>query len=158
MPSVHEQLSQQFYQWELRGRGWNVYRQPIHPEPPFVPFFGHSLPDEPVVDDGRRPTFLGSIVQSLSRKLSTAPPLLVPADAEPEPEPEWLIRDPQVELSASLPDKLDVSKEAFEQFLLNLSSCREPTAFELLGTEKKVTAQFAAHPSDAPLLRRQLQA
>ena len=36
--------------------------------------------------------------------------------------------------------------------------CREPIAFELLGTHKKVTAQFAAASSDAPLLRRQLQA
>ena len=63
-----------------------------------------------------------------------------------------------IEFQASLPDKLDVPKEAFEQFLLNLSLCREPIAFELLGTHKKVTAQFAAASSDAPLLRRQLSA
>ncbi|HSY30303.1 MAG TPA: DUF87 domain-containing protein, partial [Burkholderiaceae bacterium] len=41
---------------------------------------------------------------------------------------------------------------------MNLSLCREPIAFELLGTHKKVTAHFAAAPSDSPLLRRQLQA
>jgi len=41
---------------------------------------------------------------------------------------------------------------------LNLSLCREPIAFELLGTHKKITAQFAAGESDAPLLRRQLSA
>ena len=46
----------------------------------------------------------------------------------------------------------------FEQFLLNLSLCREPIAFELLGIHKKVTAQFAAAADDAPLLRRQLSA
>jgi hypothetical protein len=63
-----------------------------------------------------------------------------------------------VEFQASLPDKLDISKEAFEQFLLNLSLCREPIAFELIGSHKKVAAQFVAGQSDAPLLRRQLQA
>jgi hypothetical protein len=41
MPSVHEQLSEQFYQWETRGRGWQVFEEPVHPEPPFVPFHGH---------------------------------------------------------------------------------------------------------------------
>src|SRR5262249_42858927 len=49
-------------------------------------------------------------------------------------------------------------KEAFEQFLLSLSLCHQPVAFELLGTHRKVTAQFATHPNDAPLLSRQLHA
>ena len=84
------------------------------------------------------------------------PPVIPEPEEEPEPTP--LIRESLVELQASLPDKLDISKEAFEQFLLNLSLCREPIAFELMGSHKKVTAQFVAGESDAPLLRRQLQA
>ncbi|HEV2693350.1 MAG TPA: type IV secretion system DNA-binding domain-containing protein [Verrucomicrobiae bacterium] len=63
-----------------------------------------------------------------------------------------------VELQASLPDKLDVSKEAFEQFLLNLSLCREPVAFELVGSCGRVCAQFAACESDISLARKQLSA
>ena len=54
MPSVHEQLSEQFRLWELRGRGWTVFPEPVSPEPPFRPFHGHYLPDTPVVDDGGR--------------------------------------------------------------------------------------------------------
>jgi hypothetical protein len=159
MPSVHEQLSDQFHEWELRGRGWQVYGEPVHPEPPFVPFRGHYLREVPVADDGARPTFLSSFVQKLSRRLATDVPL-PPTIAEPEeePEPKPLTRDSLVEFQASLPAKLDISKEAFDQFLLNLSLCHEPIAFELLGAHKKVTAQFAAAPDDAPLLRRQLQA
>jgi hypothetical protein len=84
------------------------------------------------------------------------PPVLPEPEKEPEPDP--LSRESLVELQASLPDKLDISKEAFEQFLLNLSLCREPIAFELIGSHKKVMAQFVAGESDAPLLRRQLQA
>src|ERR1017187_7974762 len=159
MSSVHEQLTEQFRQWEMRGRGWKVFNEPVYPEPPFVPFQGHYLPETPIVDDGHRPILLSSIVQNLSRKLSTdpaAPPVI--SEPEKEPEPQVLIRDSLVEFQASLPDKLDISKEAFEQFLTNLSLCREPIAFELLGTHKRVTAQFAAASKDAPLLRRQLQA
>jgi hypothetical protein len=159
MSQLDEQLTEQFHQWERRGRGWQVFDEPVSPEPPFRPFEGHYQPPTPVVDDGRRPTFLSSLAQRLSQKLSTeaaVPPVL--PEPEEEPEPISLIRDPSIEFQASLPEKLDISKEAFEQFLLNLSLCREPIAFELLGAHKKVAAQFVAGESDASLLRRQLQA
>src|ERR1035441_4030842 len=159
MSRLDEQLTEQFHQWELRGRGWQVFTEPEEPEPPFVPFTGHFLPATRPVDDGARPTFLSSLVQRLSQKLSTEkPPALVEPEPEEEPEPTTLTRESLVELQASLPDKLDISKDAFEQFLLNLSLCREPIAFELIGSHKKVMAQFVAGERDAPLLRRQLQA
>jgi Type IV secretion-system coupling protein DNA-binding domain len=158
MSRVEDQLSEQFHRWELRGRGWTLYDEPIHPEPPFAPFDGHYLPSEPIPDDGRRATFLSSLVQRLSSGLSTqkpAPPVIPEPEEEPEPIP--LLRDTLTEFVASLPDKLDVSRDSFEQFLLNLSMCREPIAFELLGTHRKVITQFAASTHDAPLLSRQLQ-
>src|ERR1035441_419973 len=111
MASVHEQLTEQFRQWELRGRGWQVFADPVYPEPPFSPFHGHFLPDAPAVDDGLRPTFLSSLVQKLSRKLSDQP-AETPAISEPEeePEPQLLIRESLVELQTSLPAKLDIGK------------------------------------------------
>src|SRR5882724_6388784 len=134
MPSVHEQLSEQFYKWESRGRGWRVFDHPVCPEPPFVPFHGHFLPETPAVDDGRRPSFLGSFFHKLTRP--EPPPLPPKEDEEPEPQP--LIREGLVELQTSLPAKLDIGSEAFEQFLRNLTLCREPLAFELLGTAGRV--------------------
>src|ERR1035438_2976203 len=132
MSRLDEQLTEQFRQWELRGRGWKVFDEPVSPEPPFRPFHGHYLPDAAPVDDGRKPTFLSSLVEKLSGKLSTAPPpALVEPEPDEEPKPQPLVREKLVEFQASLPDKLDVSKEAFEHFLLNLSLCREPIAFEL---------------------------
>src|ERR1035437_1912500 len=159
MSRLDEQLTEQFHRWELRGRGWQVFPEPVEPEPPFVPFHRHFFPATRTVDDGARPTFLSSLVQRLSQKLSTEkPPVPVEPEPEEEPEPTTLTRESLVELQASLPDKLDISKDAFEQFLLNLSLCREPIAFELIGTHKKVSIQFVAGASDAPLLRRQLSA
>jgi len=158
MALIHETLSDQFYEWEKRGRGWTVWPHPVSPEPAFRPFFGHYLPAAPIVDDGRRPTFLSSLVSKLSRKLGDEPPPVLITASEEEPEPAELIRAPLVELQTSLPAKLDINMEAFEQFLRNLSLCREPVAFELIGTPGRVSVQFAAHRSDAPLVRRQLQA
>lgn len=159
MSRVEEQISEQFHRWELRGRGWRLYDRPVHPEPPFVRFDGHYLPDEPVPNDGRRSTFLSSLVQRLSRGLATdnlAPPVIPPPEEEPDPIP--LVRDPLTEFQASLPDKLDIPKEAFEQFLSNLSLCREPISFEVVGVPERVSIQFVAGEHDALLVRRQLRA
>src|SRR5512137_1582302 len=100
MASVHHQLTGQFYRWEQRGRGWRVYGESVHPEPPFVPFDGHRLPDAPVVDDGRKPTFFSSLFRKVAAP--SPPPPVVPEPDE-EPEPQTLIRDSLVELQTSLP-------------------------------------------------------
>src|ERR1035438_5436276 len=118
MPSVHDQLTEQFRKWELRGRGWQIFPEPVSPEPPFVPFHGHYLPDTPVVDDGRRPTLLSSFVRKLSQKISTeqpTPPVIPEPEGELEPQP--FFRESLVELETSLPAKLDIGPEAFAQFL-----------------------------------------
>ena len=159
MSRIEEQLTEQFRKWELRGRGWQVFPEPVYPEPPFVPFYGHYLPDTPALDDGRKPTLLSSFVRKLSQTLSTeqpTPPVI--AEPEEEPEPLLLSRESLTELKTSLPAKLDIGTEALGQFLRQLALCREPIAFELVGTVGRVGVQFVAGEDDAPHVRRQLQA
>ncbi|MEJ0091324.1 MAG: type IV secretion system DNA-binding domain-containing protein [Limisphaerales bacterium] len=159
MARIDEQFTEQFRKWELRGRGWQVFDEPVQPEPPFVPFHGHYLPDVQPIDDGRRPTFLSSLVEKLSRKLSTAPVSTpVQPESEEEPEPQPLVREEQIEFQVSLPADLNIGKEAMEQFLRQLSLCQEPVAFELLGVKGRVNVQFAASIADARLVHRQLMA
>src|SRR5690242_17523697 len=122
MPSVHQQLTEQFRNWEIRGRGWEVFLQPVYPEPPFRPFPHHSLPEQPTIDDGRKPTLLSSLVRKLSQRIGTGqptPPIIT--ESEQAPEPAILIREPLVELQTSLPAKLDISPDAFAQFLRSLT-------------------------------------
>ena len=115
-----------------------------------------SEPD-PDVDDGRKPTFFASLFDSIHKRLNPQP-ARIKAEPIEEPEPDILEREPATELHIVLPEKLDASREAFEQFILNMSLCREPLSFELVGQSNRITTQFAAHPADAVLLRRQLQA
>ncbi len=72
-PTLPERLTEQFYAWELRGRGWQEFARPVVLEPPYVPFPGYFLPQ--IKDDGHRPSFLGRLM------------------APPRPEPEL----PQIE-------------------------------------------------------------
>ena len=157
MSRLDDQLSDQFYRWEQRGRGWQVFPEPVAVEPPFVPFHGHYLPNTPVIDDGRKPTFLSSLVEKLSSKLNTAPP---PAAVEPEeePEPTSLIRESLVELQAALPADLDIAYGSFDQLFRNLNLCREPVVFELIGSHRRVVTQFAACEADISLVRKQVSA
>src|SRR5687767_4108981 len=107
MASIHETHSDQFYEWEMRGRGWQVWPQPVSPEPPFRPFYGHFLPDTPAIDDGHRPTFLSLLVARLTRNVPDSTPTLPIQEADEEPEPQELFREPLVELRTSLPAKLE---------------------------------------------------
>src|ERR1041385_1953583 len=153
MSTVHEQFSENFFKWESRGRGWQVFDAPVHPEPPFRPFIAHFRPETAIIADGRNPTFLSSFL----RKLAPAPPPVI-HEPEVEPEPCTLIREPLVEIQTSLPADLRIAKEALDQFIGNLSLSLEPLAFELLGSSNRVLVQFSTSRDDMSLVRRQLQA
>lgn len=155
MPGIHEQMSARFAAYERRTRGWQVFPEPVSPEPPFTPFAGYEL--APVPDDGRVPTVGSSLLAGLSRWLGgkpTAPPPLPAPEEEPEPVP--LVRAEPVELQTSLPANLNLSRDAFEVFLSQLDACAEPVSFELVGQPEQVHAQFALAAADVPFVRRQL--
>src|ERR1035438_9314288 len=99
MPCNIEALTRQFYEWERRGRGWQVWDQPVALEPPFRPFFGHFVSGSlgTVPDDGRRPTFLSNLVTGLIKRGKDD---VAPAEPrETDPAPTYLEDDsPVVEL------------------------------------------------------------
>jgi hypothetical protein len=160
MSSVDERLTDQFYRWERRGRGWQVFDEPVSPEPPFRPFRGHFLAAQGNLDDGRKPTALNTFVQRLGRRLAGTPSSVasLPPEADEEPGPECLVRAAGIELQTLLPAKLDIRREEFELFLLSLALCHEPITFELLGLPSQISSQFAVHSYDQLLFRQELEA
>ena len=156
-----EKLSEQFYAWEMRARGWKVFESSVPIEPPFRPFDGHWLPSLPSADDGRRQTFLSSLVDGARRRISPEQHIKEAADileGVEEPEPALFERDEVAEVQIILPINGKVPLEMFDQFLSTVTSAQEPIAFEVLGTSERITVQFAVHPSDAGHVQRQLQA
>jgi hypothetical protein len=148
-PTLPERLTEQFYAWELRGRGWQEFAYPVALEPPYVPFPGYFLPS--IKDDGHRPSFLSRIV---------APPRPVeePPEIE-EPDPEAFETDePLIECVVSLPREAEVKAESAERFLLALSASELPLAFEIVGLHDQLRVQLAARSPDAGLLSNQLRA
>jgi hypothetical protein len=165
--SIEEQVAEQFYEWELRGRGWQLWDEPVRPVPPFKPFLGHGLVDvdHPSFreDDGRSHTLLSGVINWLHRKCTgqQRTGLVTPDDGdvpeEPKPAP-WEDPGDVIELQVSLPPRLDVSPQVMAQFLMGLSACSHPPAFEMVGTPDSVIVQFGCASTDADHVRQQLVA
>src|SRR6202790_3140315 len=148
-PTLPERLTEQFYAWELRGRGWQEFAYPVALEPPFRPFPGYFLP--PIKDDGHRPSFLGRLIAP------SRPELELPEIEEPEPE-TFESDEPLIECVVSLPREEAVKAESAERFLLALSGAELPLGFEVVGLHDQLCVQLVSRAPDAGLLANQLRA
>lgn len=158
-----QSLTDNFYHWEKRGRGWRVWHAPVELEPSFAPFIhsysgASSLP----IDDGRRLTRVGSWLQKLRGNVSDnahIPIIENDASAVAEPEPNYFYdSSPLVENQISLPPDQQISKQVAEQFVLSLTSIRLPASFEIIGTQNSITVQVTCRQPDASRVRSQLRA
>lgn len=157
MSWVDEKLTERFYEWEVRGRGWQTFDFPVPLEPPFREFIGHYLPAQCVEDDGRVATRLSSFVDTVRQAIHTP----IGRDAEATDDEQTLVetfeRSGITELKITLPRDFDPSLETFEQLLLNLGYCDEPISFEVIAARGKITVQLAASADDADIVRSGLQ-
>jgi hypothetical protein len=126
-----ELLTANFYSWEVRGRGWELWDWPVVLEPPFTPFFSHGpLTPALAIDDARKPSVLGSFLGRFRKRQPQPLPAVPfwPADlGESAPE---LASDTSALLALQVapPAALKISRETAEQFLLSLSPCSRPVS------------------------------
>ncbi len=155
--SLSDALTRQFYAWEVRGRGWHVFPQPVTLEPPFRPFYGHYASYEGVArDDGQRPTAISTLFDRL--KSRRAPSLCeVPDEREPEPVAFNTV-DSIIEMHVAIPADLKVTKDAASQFLLSVGHVACPISFEILGTSEAVVVVIACAKGERQQIREQMHA
>ena len=159
--TLEEHLTREFYRWEIRGRGWQVWDAPVGIEPPFRPFFGHTIPRSQAahLDDARRPTRLGRFIE----RLRGARAGLDESDDVEDSADEPLPRDDRADLeivehTIALPDDLKVTKERAERFLLTLSPLEHPLSFELIGRAGEVRVALTSRTCASAEVRRALGA
>lgn len=159
-------LTEAFYIWERRGRGWDVYPEPVDLEPPFRPFVFHGVPREQagrVRDDARKHTVLSSIAEAVKSAVvpssgdGNAPAGELPWDGEPEPQP-FNDTAPVSAMQLVLPEQLSVTPALAESLLLSFPRIPRPIAFEVVGSVDRVAVQLAARAPDVPDVRRQVRA
>jgi hypothetical protein len=160
-PSLDELITEQFYRWEKRGRGWSLHPYPVAIEPPFRPFYWHYVAARPAADDARRQTFFGGLFERI-RGDSPRSTVNEPANTdeeieEPLAEP-FAYPAPLVELAVSLPPDCKVSRERAMQTVTRLANCRDPVSFELIGLPDFVSLQFVFTAPDLAEARAQIPA
>lgn len=157
--SASDLLTQQFYNWEIRGRGWMVWPDPVELEPPFRPFEGHVLPPSFFTDDGRQGTFFTSIADRFRGLLGVSTPTLPDDSAVKEPDANALTVSEEeiIELQLSLPREMQPSPDVFEQCVFSLAYCRSPISFEVFGDKTTLTVQVVCRAPDANSVFSQLK-
>src|ERR1022692_2786126 len=153
-----EKLTRQFYEWEVFGRGWQIWEKPVQLEPPFRPFWSHHISGSAGkgLDDGRKPTLLSSFA-GLFKKDHTG--------EEEAPGDEWVPNPVYIEgetaiteLQIALPAETKITKDAAEQFLLSLGHISRPISFEVIGTADFIVVQIACAQVEGRHIRGQLEA
>ena len=108
-----ERLSQAFYEWEIRGRGWLVFPEPVDLEPPFRPFAHIRQLPGPVVDDGRKHSIFSAVGEGIASLFRPSEPKQPEIDLSifDEPDPVYVDQDEEIiEFVVSLPKDLTISK------------------------------------------------
>lgn len=155
--------TEEFYDWEVRGRGWQLWDYPVSLEPPFRPFVFHGFGSHPTRgDDGRQETVLSALAGRLKRFFVSAPtttqtayPRMVVVEEAPEPSPPFTSL---VEYALLVPDDYQTKREVMDRLLVALTAIREPLAFEVIGARGRIHAQFACRETDRATLLSQLSA
>lgn len=146
-------LAEAYRRWEMRGRGWSVWDFAVDLEPPFGNIKIELAPNLPVRDDAR-------ITRGSGQPRFHSPLTLVPVgDSQKAAIPQSFYRTENLCEIRILPsDGLDVSPAVVSQFLLSLSSCRTPVAFELIADSEQIVVQMACDESFSQTLQGQLKA
>jgi xanthine/CO dehydrogenase XdhC/CoxF family maturation factor len=154
-----ELLTESFYAWEKRGRGWQLWPVPVELEPPFRPFyFPQAAAPAVSLDDGRRPTLLSRLTDRILGGVENSENGSSHEEFfEPQPEP-WGGPEELRQLLVAVPADLDVPREAAEQFLLALPTASGPIAFELFGRAGSVQVLLSGSAADEPSVSQALKA
>jgi hypothetical protein len=154
MLSTAAALTNQFYAWEKRGRGWTVAAYPCDLEPPFVPFFGHVLEEEGIIDDGKRPSFWSDLfsgwAQPDTRTVTTEP-------SEQLAYPYSGSSGSLTMYAITLPKHFKQSRDRITQLLVMLSYRTSPVSFEIIATFDEIILECVTQDSDAEFFYSQLR-
>lgn len=141
MLSNVEYYTYQYYTWEYRGRGWFLAEEPLHLEPPFIPFFRHGYKTE-YIDDGKRHTLVSKLIDSFKGKKKDSSIEIEVLDYE---ELEPFIYEAENDLKAlqiKFPRERKITPEKMKALINMLSQSKLLFSFEIIGNAKEIIIQF----------------
>ncbi len=136
-----EKAVENFYAWELRGRGYYLSPYPIDLEPPYQLFYPFSEGSDDYVDDGKVPTIFQRLFPK-KRKVKEEP-------EDEENAPEYFNYNPNLkQLKISFPLNYDFKKDKTIEFLNLLAESNHRLSFEIIGKDDSLALQIVCDPLD----------
>lgn len=148
--TIPERLTTGFYNWELRGRGWNYFPDPVQLEPPFYPFsHANHLPQtNKLADDGKVPSVFGRFKQLLRNDAKENPNEADELKYELTPYQAEISHNP-VEFQLVILQGETIPFSNQHELLLMLASTRYNVSFEIIGTGDCITVQIVCDESES---------
>ena len=153
-------ITQSFYAWEYRLRGYDLYEYPVHPEPVYMPLYDIQAPLAPLGDDARRETLLSRLGASVKALFEERPQEATPTpvDTNEASEPHLYVPDIDiVEIQIALPKDTAYPPNQFAHMLSALKGLRHPLSYELIGTPTHIAVQCTCRAVDATIVQSQLR-
>lgn len=149
-------LTDAFYRFELRGRGWYGNEHYVMLEPAFA-WFRPPLPSAPAADaprdDGRRRSFLGGLLDQFTGKRA-APSLPVRIEPEIDDDAVPVVLAPErgdwTAFDLRVPPSYVSRPDTGLRLLQALGASEGPLSFEVIGTQGEVHVQLVVGESDIP--------
>jgi hypothetical protein len=154
MISTAAALTNQFYEWEKRGRGWAVAAYSCDLEPPFVPFFGHVIDRGEIIDDGKQPSFWNTALSGVAGPDKRP---VIRQQKEQIAYPYNGISGSLTVYTVTLPKQFKQNKERIGQFLVMLSYSKSPVSFEIIGTEDEIILECVTQDRNAEFFYSQMR-
>jgi len=147
--------TRQFYEWEHRGRGWDVYETPVFLEPRYYPLLLEE-PHNKYVDDGKVESWWSSLFPFLKPMVfeeSIESNIEEVSDALAFSDDTTLVC-----LSISFPKGYKIGISEMEQFMVMVSYCTYPISFELIASSNSIVIQIVCRATDKNVIQSQLKA
>ena len=154
-----EARTRAFYEWERRGRGWDLYEAPVALEPPLAFPDWHERPPE-VTDDTRRAPWHERLLGGLRTKRSSEEGEKAESQdgGAEEFAPAFAWEEPTDELVVLLPPEAGLPPAHVTAWLSSLVALRAPVAVELHASgSARPEARLFASRSDTGLVMSSLQ-
>lgn len=155
---LSEQRTLNFYLWEHRGRGWDVYDSEVFLEPAFHPFhFDSDLSVSSYFDDPLK-MFFHYFKKGLTEGLkpSVSGSTFFPFESGETTTDELKELKPII-ISIKVSSEGKTSLLQLKQFLVNLSYCHYPVGFEIIGLMSTIELQLTCFEPDLTNVLQQTQ-
>ncbi|MDD5356573.1 MAG: type IV secretion system DNA-binding domain-containing protein [Candidatus Pacebacteria bacterium] len=156
--STADLVASEFSRWLALGQGTREWDFPVFIEPPYSPII---VAPAVIEDDGRQPTILSALADTVGNWLSPKKRPAPKANTVVAGDLNWLAFpncSTPVEFQALIPPHISIRKDSFEQFLMSVRYCHFPLCFELIGRADSITVQLVAQQDDVAHVEPQLAA